>query len=128
MRTQRILLALLCCALPPLSAEPPGKQAEEPLARAGEAVELKHKTESTDGRWFAGYYRDGWDEIISIHDAKTGKQVRKIVGHGDEVVEMKFTPDGNTLATRCLNSGRAGWALWDVATGKLIMRLGRGDE
>ena len=56
-------------------------------------------------------------------DAKTGKQVRRIVGHGDEVVELKFTPDGKILASRCVNKSRSGWALWDVKTGELLLRL-----
>ena len=84
---------------------------------------LAHKTFSADKRMFAGYYRDGWDEVISIHDAKSEKQIKRIVGHGDEVRELKFTPDGKLLASRCVNSGRKGWALWDVSTGKLVLRL-----
>jgi hypothetical protein len=84
---------------------------------------LAHKTFSADNEIFAGFYRDGWDEVISIHDAKTGKQIKRIVGHGDELRELKFTPDGKLLASRCINSDRKGWALWDVATGKLILRL-----
>jgi hypothetical protein len=84
---------------------------------------LAHKTHSADKRLFAGYYRDGWDEVISIHDAKSGKQIRRIVGHGDEVRELQFTPDGKILASRCGNRGRHGWALWNVETGALILRL-----
>ena len=61
--------------------------------------------------------------MISIHDAKTGEQLKRIIGHGDDVREFKFTPDGKILASRCVNQGRVGWALWDIATGKLIMRL-----
>jgi len=86
-------------------------------------VTLQHKKASPDGKLFAGYYRDGWDEVISIHDAETGKQIKRIVGHGDNVTRFKFTQDGKFLASRCVNSGRKGWALWDVSTGKLILRL-----
>ena len=84
---------------------------------------LEHKTASPDGKLFAGYYRDGLDEVISIHDAETGKQIKRIVGHGDNVTKFEFTPDGKVLASRCVNSGRKGWALWDVSSGKLILRL-----
>lgn len=84
---------------------------------------LEFKTFSPDRRLYAGYYRDGWDEIISIHDSASGKQIKKIVGHGDEVRAFKFTPDGKILASRCINRNRRGWALWEVATGKLLMRL-----
>ncbi len=67
---------------------------------------LAHKTFSADKQMFAGYYRDGWDEVISIHNAKSGKQIKRIVGHGDDVRELKFTPEGNLLASRCVNSSR----------------------
>ena len=102
--------------------------ADQPAHQAAAAKErirftLEHKTASPDGKLFAGYYRDGLDEVISIHDAKTGKQIKRILGHGDEVTQFKFTPDGLVLASRCANSGRKGWALWDVSTGNLILRL-----
>ena len=84
---------------------------------------LAHKTFSADKQMFAGYYRDGWDEVISIHNAKSGKQIKRIVGHGDDVRELKFTPEGNLLASRCVNSSRKRWALWDVSTGQLVLRL-----
>ena len=93
------------------------------FAKGRVRVTLEHKTASPDGKLFAGYYRDGWDEVISIHDAETGKQIMRIVGHGDDVTKFKFTPDGKVLASRCVNSGRKGWALWDVTTGELILRL-----
>lgn len=90
---------------------------------AGTQVKFKHQAVSPDKKLIAGFYRDGWDETISIHDAKTGKRIQRIVGHGDNVQELKFSKEGKFLATRCSNTGRKGWALWDVANGKLIMRL-----
>ena len=84
---------------------------------------LDHKAYTADKKLFAGYYRDGFDEVISIHDAKSGKQIRRIVGHGDEVQELKFTPDGKILASRCENRGRKGWALWSVESGEIVLRL-----
>ena len=86
-------------------------------------IPLEYKTHSKDKTLFAGWYRHGWDEVISVHDAETGKQIQKIVGHGDEVKELRFSPDNKILATRCINQSRRGWALWDVSTGELIMRL-----
>jgi len=83
-------------------------------------VELLHKTFSPDGRTYVGYYRDGFDEVISVHDTKTRKQIRRFLCHGDNVQEFRFTPDGQTLASRC---AKKGWALWDVSTGKLLLRL-----
>ncbi len=93
------------------------------LAKRSVRVTLQHKTASPDGKLFAGYYRDGFDEVISIHDAKTGKQIKRIVGHGDNVTKFQFSQDGRLLASRCINSGRKGWALWEVSTGKLVLRL-----
>jgi WD40 repeat protein len=84
---------------------------------------LAHKAFSPDKKLFAGYYRDGFDEVISIHETKSGKQIRRIVGHGDDVRELKFTPDGKILASRCENRNRKGWALWNVDSGELILRL-----
>lgn len=96
------------------------------FAKRAVQVALRHRTTSTDGKLFAGYYRDGFDEVISIHDAKTGEQIKRIIGHGDNVTKLEFTPDGKVLASRCENSAREAWALWDVSTGKLMFRL-KGD-
>ena len=85
-----------------------------------QGVELEHKTFSPDGSMFAGYYRDGWDETISIHEAKTGKQIKRIVGHGDFVERFRFSSDGKHLATW---SSQRGWKVWNVSTGKLMLEL-----
>jgi len=137
-RLHVILPAVLLCVSGTTFAETqaPGTQANNPNPgpKADHAMVessvgglqrnvLAHKIFSPDKRLFAGYYRDGWDEVISIHDAKSGKQLTRIVGHGDEVRELKFTPDGKLLASRCVNRGRKGWALWNVSTGELVLRL-----
>ena len=83
----------------------------------------KHKTLSPDRKLFAIYFRHGWDEVISIHDATTGEQLQYMADHGDDVVEFKFSDDGKLLASRCINRYREGWAVWDVRTGKLLFRL-----
>lgn len=84
---------------------------------------LANKVFSSDKKLFAGCYRDGFDEVISIHQAKSGKQIKRFLAHGDEIKELKFTPDGKLLASRCVNTGRKGWVVWDVSTGKLVLRL-----
>jgi hypothetical protein len=84
---------------------------------------LAHKVFSPDKKLFAGYYRDGFDEVISIHETKTRKQIKRFLAQGDEIRELKFTPDGKLLASRCVNPDRKGWALWDVSTGRLVLRL-----
>lgn len=40
---------------------------------------LAHKTFSSNKQMFAGSYLDGWEEVISIHDAKSGKQIKRII-------------------------------------------------
>ena len=94
--------------------------AQQQPAEPNVASERTNKTVSPDGRLYAEFYQDGWDEVISIHDAKSGKQIKTIVGHGDMVQEFKFTADGKLLASR---SERRGWAVWNVETGKLLIRL-----
>ena len=89
---------------------------------AFKSIELDHKTLSPNGSIYAGFYRDGWDETISIHDTETGRQIQRIVGHGDFVERLRFSPDGKVLATF---SPRRGWKIWDVATGTLMLELPR---
>jgi hypothetical protein len=127
-----IVVTLLACAVV-FGADPPAPEGAVQQPHRGQAAACvipvpkealwKHKTHSPDEKQFAIYFRAGLDEIISIHDAASGKQLRSIVGHGDEVVEFKFSDDGKLLASRCTNRNRAGWAVWDVATGKLLFRL-----
>jgi WD40 repeat protein len=91
-------------------------------ARDPEGAE--HKTPSPDGKVYAIFYQHGWDETIAIHDSGSGKELRRIVGHGDLVREFRFTPDGKTLASR----GHRDWKLWEVATGKLLLKLPLGEK
>ena len=79
----------------------------------------QHKTLSPDGKIFAVWYLDGWDETIAIHDNATGKRKKRITGHGDVVQEFRFSPDGQILAAK----SRKGWRIWDLSTGKQIMML-----
>jgi WD40 repeat protein len=96
--------------------------AEDPV-RARRGLEApRHKTLSPDGKSYAVWYQDGWDEVIAIHDSDSGKEKRRIIGHGDLVQEFRFTPDGKVLASR----SRDGWKLWEVATGKKLLELPHG--
>jgi WD40 repeat protein len=124
-----VVLAFCACGLL-FAAEPetPAKQTDKGSGSLGDIpVPKDHtrllKTFSPDKKLFAIFFRDGFDKIISIHDAASGKQLRYMTGHGDYVVEFKFSDDGKLLASRCTNSDRAGWAVWDVDTGNLLMRL-----
>jgi WD40 repeat protein len=121
------------CALGTTLAELPAQEPKRADPASPQLVELgvpgvtntwfEYKTLSPDKRLIACIYFHRLENVISLHDSKTGKQVRRIVGHGDEVRELRFTPDGRILASRCVNEDRKGWALWDVKTGKLLLRL-----
>lgn len=81
---------------------------------------LGNKAVSPDKNLFAGCYRDGFDQVISIHETRSGKQITRIAGQGDNVRELRFTPDGKIVASWCR---RYGWALWNVESGERILRL-----
>ena len=83
-------------------------------------VQLKHKTYSPDKKVYVGFYRDGWDEIISIHETKSKKQIKRLLSGGDNVAKFKFSENGKLLATY---AKQRGWKVWDVAIGNLILEL-----
>ena len=85
-----------------------------------DSVELKHKTYSPDKKLYAGFYRDGWDEIISIHDSHSKKQIKRFLSNGDNVSKFKFTANGKLIATFAKTRG---WKVWDVSSGKLLLEL-----
>src|SRR5262249_2137296 len=52
---------------------------------------------------------------VRLWNPKTGKELRKMTGHGDIVTWVAFLPDGRTLASA---SQDRTVKLWEVATGK----------
>jgi WD40 repeat protein len=86
---------------------------------------------SPDGTTLAS--GEGWDErikdedhnrtdrVIRLWDVRTGKQLHVLRGDRARAVgRMEFSPDGKVLAARVT----WGLDLWDVATGKLLRRVG----
>jgi WD40 repeat protein/DNA-binding SARP family transcriptional activator len=62
--------------------------------------------------------------VIDIRDASTGESVRKFIGHGTDVNDVAFSPDGSMLAT---TGDDGALRVWDPATGDLIMeKVGEG--
>lgn len=57
------------------------------------------------------------DNFVRLWDVSTGKAIKMLIGHEDQVSSVAFSPDGKTLAS-C--SGDGSIKLWDVATGNLI--------
>nr|RNJ67003.1 MAG: hypothetical protein EDM05_22800 [Leptolyngbya sp. IPPAS B-1204] len=63
-----------------------------------------------------GWHRGGQDNLIHLWDIKTGDILRTFLGHTDQVLSIKFTPDSS-----CLISGSADETIriWSVETGQL---------
>jgi eukaryotic-like serine/threonine-protein kinase len=59
------------------------------------------------------------DGIVTVWDAATGREVRRLTSHSPQVRSVAFSPDGKTLATGGggQNPLPSEVELWDVATG-----------
>jgi len=67
----------------------------------------------------------GYDRLIKLWDASTGKERRTLKDHSDSVYSVAFSPDGKLLA-----SGGADRAVkvWDVETGTRLYTLGESTD
>jgi len=65
--------------------------------------------------------------LIRLWDAKTGRLVRTLEAHDAPLTSIRFSPDGRFLAAGQPDHG-AGTQVWDVTTGRRVIRLdgGRG--
>jgi WD40 repeat protein len=72
---------------------------------------------SPDGKW--GLAGSG-DANVTLWDMATGKEIRRFVGHSDEVHSVAFSMDGNLALS---TSQDASVILWDVSTGQEIVRF-----
>ena len=97
-------------------------------ARTGEEVDLilwdirirpRGRALSPDGTIFAFGTPFGHGDIVLL-DAHTGKYVKILGGHTEDVGSLAFSPDGKTLAS---GSGDNTIRLWDVATGDTLKTL-----
>jgi WD40 repeat protein len=72
---------------------------------------------SPDGKTLA---TTGYDRLIKLWDASTGKEANVLKDHSDTVYGLAFSPDGKYLA-----SGSADRAvkIWEAATGKRLFTL-----
>src|SRR5947209_12089825 len=62
---------------------------------------------SPDGKMLAS---GGWDNLVRVWDAESGKELGRCQGHTDAVWPVLFSPDGKLLAS----AGRDGTVrLWD---------------
>ncbi len=75
-------------------------------------------TFSLDGKWLATAHPDG---KAMIWDATTGKAHHELIGPGNQVRGVAFSPDGSQVASNSFDQTM----IWDAMTGKLIDSLER---
>jgi WD40 repeat protein len=66
---------------------------------------------SSDGRRLAS---GGWDQIVRIWDATSGKKLHELAGHAGYVWSVAFSPDGRRLASASGYKGKGEIKLWDA--------------
>ena len=108
--------------------EGPGATEETPIWnwRRGEVVRTLRATSiavafTPDGRRVASAPPSG---PAAIFDARTGKRLARLSGHGGGITQIAFAPDGRRVAT---SSADATVRLWDARTGRQELVL-RGHE
>ncbi len=62
----------------------------------------------------------GWDNLIRIWDAATGKELRRCTGHTKPLYAVAYSPDGRWLVS---GSEDRTIRLWDPTTGKELRRF-----
>jgi hypothetical protein len=63
----------------------------------------------------------GYDRLVKLWDAATGKEVRTLKDHSDTVYGLAFHPGGKLLATAAADRAVK---VWDVASGRRLYSLG----
>jgi len=62
----------------------------------------------------------GYDKLIKLWDARTGRELRTLKDHIDAVYAVAFTPDGRRLVTGAADRSVK---VWDLATGERLYTL-----
>ncbi|MCX6328257.1 MAG: WD40 repeat domain-containing protein, partial [Bacteroidia bacterium] len=58
------------------------------------------------------------DNIVTLWDIATGKEVRRFSGHTGDITSLDFSPDGRLIIS---GSNDKTIRLWDIATGKVLL-------
>jgi WD40 repeat protein len=61
-----------------------------------------------------------YDGQVRLWDVTTGELLRNLVGHGDRIYAIAWSPDGKILAS---SSADETILLWDVETGRCLSTL-----
>src|SRR5262249_5908562 len=77
---------------------------------------------SPDGRLLASC---GYDRLIKLWDAASGKLLHELKDHSDAVYGVAFSPDGQLLASAAADRAVK---VWDVATGARLYTLGEATD
>ncbi len=83
-------------------------------------VNLSFVTYNKDRSLFVGYYQDGWSEMVSLHDAKTKKQLGSVYCGGGVPKVFRFSKDGNFLGAKA----SVGWYVWKIPKFEKVFILG----
>ena len=74
-----------------------------------------------DGTRFVSGSEGNQNNLI-LWDARTGKQICKLIGHPKDVKSVEFSPDGTKIVSSC-NDNQSNLIVWDAKTGKQIFNL-----
>ena len=85
--------------------------------------ELEDVTPNKDSTLLVGYYQDGWDEMVSLHDAKTKKQLGSVSCGGGVPTVYRFSKDNKFLGAKT----SVGWFVWKIPSFEEVIVLGSTD-
>ncbi|MFH0992128.1 MAG: caspase family protein [bacterium] len=95
-------------------------QKPEVVVQTGHAEEITTIAFSLDGKILAS---GGKDKAVILWDVKTGKQMRTLAGHANDIGRVLFLPNNKHVAS----SSAAEVKLWDLETGREVKEKSRLD-